>query len=298
VGRLILLNLDAELEWAGVRGGPKPRDVARWAARVPRFWATDDRVACGHDGEASIDASLEARLESTARGGSLAGYAWGSTRRALDALVRAGATPVGLASPAIAARANHRGFAAEHASGLPRAAFATSESEVRRVLEAAIPGESWWAKGAWSWAGRGRRVFDPLAPQPADEAFLAKALGAGGVQLEPRVEPLEEWALHGWIHASGAVRFGAWTLQSLDAHGQWQGSAPAPEGPGAERGESETRAERIARALVEAGYRGAFGIDGYRYRDAAGNVGWRFAGDLNARFTMGWHAGGLGLPPD
>lgn len=282
VGRLILLNLDAELEWAGVRATASSERAARWAAQVTPFWEPVDRVWRGRD-----DVLRDAP-----------GYAWGSTPKALEALRQAGTRPVGCAPPDVAARANHRGFAAPFASGLPRAGFARSADEVRRRLSSARPGESWWAKQGWSWAARGRRVFDPGALQPADEAFLAKAVANGGVQLEPKVELFEEWALHGWIDRAGTVRFGSWTRQEIDAHGQWRDSAAAPAGPGADRATAEDTAERIARALLDIDYRGPFGIDGYRYRTAAGEAAWRFAGDLNARFTMGWHSGGLGLPAD
>jgi hypothetical protein len=280
VARLILLNLDAELEWAGVRAAASSERAARWAAQVTPFWEASDRLWRGRD-----DALPGAP-----------GYAWGSTPRALEVLRQAGAVPVGCAPVEIAARANHRGFAAPFASGLPRAGFARSTADVQRLLASARPGESWWAKQAWSWAARGRRVFDPHALQPADEAFLAKAVANGGVQLEPRVELLEEWALHGWIDDAGAVRFGAWSRQAIDAHGQWRDSSTVPEGPAGERAASEETAARIARALLEIDYRGPFGVDGYRYRDASGGRAWRFAGDVNARFTMGWQSGGLGLP--
>lgn len=280
VPRLIVLNLDAELEWAGVRAAASSERAARWAAQVMPFWERTDRLWSG-----GSDALPGA-----------AGYAWGSTPKALQALQRAGATPVGCAPAEIAARANHRGFAAPFASGLPRAGFARSTGEVRRLLTTALPGESWWAKQAWSWAARGRRVFAPRSLQPADEAFLAKAIANGGVQLEPRVELLEEWALHGWIDDGGGVRFGTWTRQTIDGHGQWCASRPCPEGPGGERLTSEKTAERLATALLEIDYRGPFGVDGFFYRDAAGAPAWRFAGDVNARFTMGWHSGGLGLP--
>lgn len=280
MARLILLNLDAELEWAGVRATASSERAARWAAQVAPFWNAADRVWRGRGD----------RLPGAA------GYAWGSTPKALEVLRLAGATPTGCAPADVAARANHRSFAAPFASGLPRAGFARNPSDARRLLSSARPGESWWAKQAWSWAARGRRVFDPGALRPADEAFLSKALANGGVQLEPRVELLEEWALHGWIDDAGAVRFGTWTRQVIDPHGQWRDSATAADGPQAERAPAEETAERIARALLEIGYRGPFGVDGYRYRDAQGGLAWRFAGDINARFTMGWHSGGLGLP--
>ena len=123
------------------------------------------------------------------------------------------------------------------------------------------------------------------------------ACGSGGVQLEPKVEPLEEWALHAWLQGNGRHRFGPWTRQRVDGHGQWQGSEVATGGPGSDREESEALAERLVDAVRRAGYAGPLGIDGFRYRDAAGGLGWRFGGDLNGRFSMGWSASGLGLPP-
>jgi hypothetical protein len=53
-------------------------------------------------------------------------------------------------------------------------------------------------------------------------------------------------------------------------------------------------ADRVAHALREAGYRGPFGIDAFRWRDAAGAVHLHPLCEINARLTFAHIAHALG----
>jgi hypothetical protein len=46
-----------------------------------------------------------------------------------------------------------------------------------------------------------------------------------------------------------------------------------------------------AHALAKIGYAGPFGIDAFRYRDAAGETRFCACCDVNARYTMGFVVG-------
>jgi hypothetical protein len=141
-----------------------------------------------------------------------------------------------------------------------------------------------------------------VAPGALDaemRAWVRRALGEGGVQVEPWVVRAGDFAQHGHVSAHGEVALGRPCLQRCTADGRWLASELAP--PGAlsaqESAALEREARRAAAALAEAGYFGPFNVDGFRYQ-VEGRLGFNARCEINARYTMGWAVGMAGARPD
>jgi hypothetical protein len=153
-------------------------------------------------------------------------------------------------------------------------------------------------KTAWSASGSGRRLLDPGSLSEADLAWASRHL-PHGLQVEPWVERLADFAWHGHLARDGRVTYGVPTRQSVDEKGRWLGSAVAE--PGVleeyERLALRLEVERASAHLARAGYWGPFNVDAYRYRSGSG-TGFEPRCEINARYTMGWAVGMSGLRPD
>ncbi|MFK7990952.1 MAG: hypothetical protein AB8I08_33335 [Sandaracinaceae bacterium] len=263
--RLWVLNLDAEVELSG-------RTPSRAARERTHAWA-EEVAATLPEGDAWIE-----HVEGDARGWE--GAAWCPTPSALQQLSSRGASLPGSPGVGVLRRVNDRAFAfALHA--LP---------DARRIRDSSMlvvaQGDRVWLRRGLAFAGRGvRRVEGPATEE--DLRFVEASLRRGSVFLEPQVEVLLDVSLHG--HTDG--RRGQLTVATLD-RGQWRNSRLATdEVTVAERDCMHATVESVAAALDQAGYTGPFGIDGFRYRDAHGDVRFHPLSDLNARYSMGWPVG-------
>jgi hypothetical protein len=303
--RAWVLNLDADLELGAARGYTPKRSVleamgpfvARLVSPASGLLGPDDVV---------VDASTP---PGAARG--LVGRAFCPTPRALALLRRAGAEPEAHPSVEVLRRVNSRAFASALGATLPGAAFVTALDAALAHLEAPCAvSDAWRVKRAFGMTGRGQRVVAARAVTEADRAFVRAGVAEGGVQIEPNVAIVEEYAIHVRIEADGARRTGRLVRQRCDARGAWlatervdEASDPSdPNDPNEVSDPSDPstsiarrlveEAERVAGALFEAGYFGPFGVDAYTYRDPAGALCLQPRSEINARYTMGF---GIGL---
>ncbi|MCL2726011.1 MAG: ATP-grasp domain-containing protein [Polyangiaceae bacterium] len=274
-----ILNLDADLE-LGARGHYTPSKAVLTAMR-----SQIDRLAASllRPGDLLVD---ETSARNAARG--FVGRAFCPTPRATALLRRAGAEP-DVHPPVDVLRAvNSRAFSSALGATLPGGAFVTSLDEALAKLGEVPPvGHAWRVKRAFGMAGRGQRVVS--AACASDRAFVESAMRDGGVQIEPNVALVTEYAIHGWIAKDGKFTVGELVTQECDRHGQWLQTkrATANDDPAIARA-MVAEAHRVASALTAAGYFGPFGIDAFTYNDDHGSVGWQPRSEINARYSMGY----------
>ncbi len=272
-----VLNLDADFELASGPGyAPKKsvQDAMKHHARALVATLIDEA-------DVVVD-------DSTRAGGAegLAGRAFCPTPRALALLRRAGARPEAHPSFEVLRRVNSRAFCQELGATMPSASFENDLAVARDKL-ARDPGVSrgWRVKRSFGVAGRGQRVVRVGEDAP----FLESWIDEGGVQIEPNVDVLCEYSMHGVLTEAGASSLGALVTQTCDASGAWIASALASNAD-VERALAR-QMELVARALHDAEYFGPFAIDAFEYRDARGRVQLQPRSEINARYTMGFATG-------
>jgi hypothetical protein len=296
-----VLNLDADVELAaiasgvaGARTGYAPRRGVVDAMRtfVPKLAAS------------LLDPAEDVLVDETspplvAQG--LVGRAFCPTPRAMRLLRHAGAEPEPHPACDVLVRVNSRAFAASLGTTLPGAAFVTDEGEARAQLGTTPPAglaRAWRVKRSFGMAGRGQRIVTPSALTAQDLAFVRAGFSEGGVQIEPDVDIVAEFSIHGFLAPGGALALGPVVEQRCDARGAWvsseriaDGAAPSGLAP---------EAERVAEALTAAGYFGPFGVDAYTYRvrrapgatasEGGEAIALQPRSEINARYTMGFAA--------
>ena len=231
--------------------------------------------------------------------GNYIGQAWCPTPTAVDRLREVGTVLPAFPPLAVLRQVNHRSFNAALGQTLPDAAFVTSEVQLLAVA-AASRTTSWLLKRPFSFSGRHRLLCSLPPTKPQGRQWIDATFRLGdGVQMEPWVERVVDCVQHGYIHPDGIVRLGNLAVQECDDRGAWQGTRLAADGDisSADRTLLADSASHAAKALVGAGYFGPFGVDSFRWRDAAGQLHWNARGEINARYTMGWHIGMGGWRP-
>ena len=231
-------------------------------------------------------------VEDGVRADGARGLAWCATPSALARLRAAGAVPAATPPFEIVRRVNHRRFSFDLGPTLPGETWATSVDDVRRALAA---GGEWLLKAGYGFAGRGRVVLAG-PPSDADLARIARLVAGGGAQLEPLVRRRADYAMHGWLAASGELTRGGLTRQRCDERGAWLGTERFDEDDVAVPLWDEL--DGVARALHDAGYFGPFGIDAFTWEAPGGAVALRRRCEINARYSMGWAIGMGSTRPD
>ena len=219
------------------------------------------------------------------------GRAWCPTPRALRRLEKAGAVPVAAPDFAVLRRVNHRRFSAELGQTLPGARFVDSIEELSAVVAAESPSHHWLLKRPFGFAGRGRRRVARGRIEAAAMSWVHASLRAGdGLQVEPWVERVADYALHAFLSREGVTTLGEPTRQTCDENGAWQKTSTADDLEPSEEAALRASALLASHALDEAKYFGPFGVDAYRWRDGAV---FRFnpRSEINARYSMGWAIG-------
>lgn len=112
----------------------------------------------------------------------------------------------------------------------------------------------------------------------------------GGLQVEPFVEILAEFALHGLLDADGTVHPGQPTRLICDAKGAYRDTAVDHDLAAHEHEALRHAFDHAATALARTGYFGPFGVDAFRWRDTAGQH-FQPLSEVNARYTMGFFRG-------
>lgn len=285
-----VLNLDADLELARPRGYTPARRVLD----AMRPFAA--RLASPESGLVAVGDVIVDESSTPGCAAGLVGRAFSPTPRALALLRRAGALPEPHPSVAILGRVNSRKFAAALGPTLPGAAFVTDLDAARAILAGTSGiGDAWRVKRAFGMTGRGQRVVPRGGGTPEDLAFVSAGVEDGGVQIEPNVRIEAEYAIHGMLAEGGSLRIGGLVRQRCDARGAWLATERVSEDPDAIASRLEEQADRVARALHDAGYFGPFGVDAYTYCDLAGTLQLHPLGEINARYTMGFGLGLTGL---
>ncbi|QDU67781.1 hypothetical protein [Engelhardtia mirabilis] len=291
--RPLLLNLDAELELA------RPRSYRPSAAVTERV-----RVEAAH-----LAAILPATLLPLIPGAEpprLEGLgeasAWCPTPSALASLAALGFEPPAAPSMAILRRANSRSFLSRietQGEPLPESTWASSPSAVHAHLRAHPHVAQWLAKREFGGAGRGRRrLRQALAATDLRWIEGAFVRGQGDdlrrqLRIEPQVEVALEWTRHGLLRPSGELRLGEPCVQVSDPRGAWSHTRLARPGElePDELAALDAALRAAAAALVDLGYFGPLGVDGFRWIDTDGCRRVRAVGELHARYTTGWWLG-------
>jgi hypothetical protein len=294
-----VLNLDADVELAAIASGASNARAAyapkRSVADAVRAFVPGLSGALLHpEHDLLVDDDTPTGM---ARG--KVGRAFCPTPRALRLLRRAGAEPEAHPECDVLVRVNARAFASSLGTTLPGAAFVVHEHEARALLATLPPrelSEAWRIKRNFGMTGRGQRVVMPRHTTEADMAFVRAGAAEGGVQIEPDVAVVDEFAIHGMLAQSGTFTLAPVVRQRCDARGAWLSSERLPSELAPR--ELPAEAERVAAALAAAGYFGPFGVDAYTYRrrseaNAAttsgdGSVALQPRSEINARFTMGF----------
>jgi len=191
------------------------------------------------------------------------------------------------------AEVNDRGFAhriaTERGWALPGASIFHSifaiEEHIARDGAKAAPDGKWILKLPLSAAGRSRvfgkgTSFSEAAMSGAQRLFNAQDT----LLFEPWMDRIEDISVTGWVTDDGPEQISGHRLR-VDTMGRFLGVMidPAYEPPE----EVRESARVVGDELTNRGYRGPFGIDAYRYRDASGSVAVNPLSEINARMTFG-----------
>ena len=288
-----ILNLDADLEFAAPGGYEPSTNLASQVKTSGKLFL----------------AAAECSKIRHVRAGDPAGA--GDTRAVVQAFcptprAHAAARDAAVALPAappmdVLQRVNHRGFAAslrDPTEDLPRCAFVRDLDELDRHLAVhADSGTEWLLKRPFGFSGRGRKR---LGPSPGAQLVGAERRWAAasmteyglGLQVEPFVDIVREFAVHGFLTRDGRCLRGSPTRLRTDPGGGFTASALAADDvTDLEAALLEANFDRVQRALTATGYFGPFGIDGFRWRDRGGTTRFRPLSEINARYTMGFFVG-------
>ena len=275
-----VLNLDSDRELA-TTGIYAPKESVVRAMKVHR-----ERLA------RALLASEDILVDEETKEGAAHGYvgrAFSPTRRALALLERSGATIAPHPSQDVLRRVTSRAFSAALGPTLPEQAFVRDvDQATAKLSRSPSVGDGWRLKRAFGMAGREHRIVDAGKVSSADEGFLRVAIEEDGVMIEPNVEVVTEYAIHGFITGT-SFSLGALVEQRTDDHGAWLATERSTAG-------IDLGAGAVAEALAFAGYVGPFGIDAFTWRDPSGDVVLNPRSEVNARYTMGF-AIGFGRPP-
>ena len=217
------------------------------------------------------------------------GRAWCPTPRALRAMQSAGVTPEAHPNAHVLRSVNHRRFAVELGGGLPHQRYIETRDELDVALASAA--RPWLLKRPLAFSGRGQmRYYGSLDAKQS--AWIEASFRAGGLVLEPLVEPVAEFSLHGFIWRSRRYEVGRICTQEVTSRGVFRGVrlASAGELSRSESDELRQRAEFVAQNLAKAGYFGPFGVDAFRYR-LEGVIAFCSLSEINARYSMGFVTG-------
>jgi hypothetical protein len=275
------LNLDADLEHEDPL---RYRPDERIRARIAQLRKKLSELVGPHDVVLELDPLPEERRE-------LVALAFSPTTSARARIARLGLNPPEAPAPEILRAVNDRRFCAALGQTLEGAAFVHDMPALERCVRGRSPSGDFLIKRPFSFAGRDRRRAISGLLDASTRGFCERSFARGeGLQVEPWVERLGDFALHGYVQRTGALLVGPVMTQTCDAIGRWQGSAEAP--PDAldpsERRALATSLEQAAEALSKAGYFGPFGVDAFRYRDAHGAARFNPRCEINARFSMGY----------
>ncbi len=201
---------------------------------------------------------------------------------------------------AAVARVNDRSFHLEVARdlglALPGARLLGSMADLERHLSdggaAASPSGAWVLKAPFSAAGRERlRGSGPTVGSSSSRGHAANLFARyGSLLFEPWLDRTDDFGCCALLDER-ECRIVSLHRQEVDVHGRMTGlelsRSAAPRGVIEEESTIRTVVEDVGRALLDAEYRGPFGIDGWWHRDAGGQRMLHPLGEINARMSFG-----------
>lgn len=283
--RAWVLNVDVERELAtpdATLGEPSAAvrtAVAMARRRLRSTLVGPDDVVIGED--------------PTGRARGLEGRAWCPTPSALAALRAAGAHVREAPTLEALRTVNAKPFGARLAAelGEPLTKHVVTNMDEARARLTDRSHASWLVRRPFGAAGRARRKVLSGTPSKDDEEWLNASFERGVVVVEPCVDVVAEFALHGVIDERGRLERGVVCTQDVDPNGLWTATRPeAPDLDDAQRHALERAFAHAAQRASEVGYFGPLGVDALRYRDGD-DVRFQALGDLNGRYSMGWAIG-------
>jgi hypothetical protein len=185
---------------------------------------------------------------------------------------------------------NDRAFCAALGHGLPDACFARDLAQLEAHVRRPTAGGWYVIKRAFSFAGREQKRVQPGALDDATRSFCLRSFARGeGLQVEPWVARLADFARHAYLTRKGALLLGATREQRCDAQGRFLGMCSGPaQASRADDAALLAELHKTADALTAAGYFGPFGIDAFRYLRTDDSVSFNARCEINARLTMGY----------
>jgi hypothetical protein len=145
----------------------------------------------------------------------------------------------------------------------------------------------------FGFAGRGQRTVRGELSKD-DQRWIADSIRLGGLFMEPAVDIVAEFSLHGLLRQSRLL-VGKTCRFHTDAWGAPETMVVAEPERVRDSALVETL-ERVAEGLARAGYFGPLGIDAYYWRHHE-STRFNSLGELNATFTLAWSLG-MGSAPD
>lgn len=286
--RAWLLNLDAEEE------------IFRGSTYRGPYRALADRPSLAERLGGLLPEGDVLLREPRDRAEGLVGVAWSPTPLALAALSASGASPSPAPLPAALRRTMSRRFCEEVGLTLPGAAFAVDVPTALGLLREPTPSGRWLLRRSWGFAGKGRLVSEVTAtPGDASRGFVERAVAEGGVLVEPWVDRVGDFSIHGWLRPDGALVTGEVCVSQVNRGGAWESSrrATADELTRGERVALHTSLVETSVALRTAGFFGPFGLDAFRYA-WGGETRFNPRCDINPRYSMAWAVGMGDRRPD
>lgn len=271
-----ILNLDAEHELEAGKRWTAPAALGAHLDAIASGVRLPEGAILAAPGRA-IPPGYEARL-------------WCPTPRALARAEAAGLALGETAPIEVVRRVNERAFARALSLGeLSHTSVACS----LEALEACVLGESptgrWRLKRGLGASGRGQRTVPSGPLGEEDRGWARRALRYAPLYVEPEFELEKELCVYGWARRDRGVELTGLRAQTTDARGRFLRSGRVEdEDCLGFAGPMREAAERVGHALLEAGYFGPFGIDGYVHRSPRGARQLRAISEINARYCMGW----------
>jgi hypothetical protein len=274
-----LLNLDADRELrCPSRYKPQrlPGNARAWTRHMADLVSDDDWLLDDMPADVSPSACQV--------------MAFCPTPSALARISALGFAPPPAPALSILQQVNDRAFCAELGQTLPDACFARDMATLEGQLARPSFTGSYVIKRAFSFAGREQRRVHDGAMDESTRGFCLRSLRDGeGLQIEPWVQRLGDFSLHGYLSETGMLSIGPAREPRCDDHGRFLEVTTEP----AHLTEDELaqltdELQLTAAALTRAGYFGPFGIDAFRYRGAGGSVAFNPRCEINARFTMAY----------
>jgi len=276
------LNLDAGLELA------RPASYTRSARIEARMRALAPRLAL-------LLAPQDVVLDGSQRAEQLPGFtplAFCPTPSAEAALCALGFAPAAPPPLTLLCALTRRAFGASLGQTLPGARYVESLPALLALLQEgpSFSGE-WLLKRDFSFAARERRRIRGATLDTSTLGFVKHSFARGeGLQVEPYVQRLDDFARHGYVPANGDVLLGPLLRQRCDARGSWVASEiaePDSLSPAEDRA-LELALCQAGQALRARGYCGPYGVDAFRYLNAAGVPAFQPRSEVNVRFSMGY----------